>query len=46
LPIIAQSAYALEKEREQYKGKEFDDYITKPIKQAELKEKVLKYIHK
>jgi signal transduction histidine kinase len=44
LPIIAQSAYALEKEREKYSGKEFDDYITKPIKQSELKEKILKFL--
>jgi len=42
--IIAQSAYALEHEIEQYKGSCFDDYITKPIKEAELKQKVMKYL--
>jgi len=43
LPIIAQSAYALEKEIEKYSGV-FDDYIIKPIIEQELKDKVLKYL--
>lgn len=43
LPIIAQSAYALEHERAKYE-RIFDDYIIKPINEDELKQKVLKYI--
>jgi len=46
LPIIAQSAYALEHERQKYSGIEFDDYITKPMSEDELKQKVLKYLGK
>ncbi|MBI9066908.1 MAG: PAS domain S-box protein [Salinivirgaceae bacterium] len=42
LPIIAQSAYALENERAQYEGI-FDDYLTKPISEDALKQTVLKY---
>ena len=44
LIVIAQTAYALEHEKEKYKGI-FDEYITKPINQDELKQKVMKYIH-
>ncbi|MDA3912008.1 MAG: PAS domain S-box protein [Bacteroidales bacterium] len=44
-PIIAQSAYALEHEIEKYSGV-FDDYLTKPIKENDLKQKVMKYIEK
>ncbi len=40
LPVIAQSAYALEHEIEKYEGI-FDDYITKPINENELKNKLL-----
>jgi len=43
LPIIAQSAYALEHERAKYEGV-FDNYITKPLNEKDLKQKVLKYI--
>ena len=43
IPVIAQSAYALEHERAKYE-EVFDDYIKKPIKEDELKRKVLKYI--
>jgi len=43
LPIIAQSAYALEHERLKYEGV-FDDYITKPINKHELNQKIRKYI--
>lgn len=39
LPIIAQTAYALEKEIEVY-GKCFDEYITKPIDENELANKL------
>jgi len=45
LIIIAQSAYALEDEIKKYGGI-FDDYITKPIKESELKQKMMKYINK
>ena len=44
LPIIAQTAYALEQEIKKYKGKGFDDYITKPIQTNELIEKIQKFI--
>jgi PAS domain S-box-containing protein len=43
LPIIAQSAYALEHEIERY-SKFFDDYLTKPINKTNLKEKISKYL--
>ena len=45
IPIIAQSAYGLDFEIEEYKEK-FDDYLSKPIKSDLLKEIVLKYINK
>ncbi|OFX62166.1 MAG: hypothetical protein A2046_10070 [Bacteroidetes bacterium GWA2_30_7] len=44
LPIIAQSAYALQYEKEKYNGVAFDDYITKPIQEEDLKHKVMKYL--
>jgi PAS domain S-box-containing protein len=44
LPVIAQSAYALEHEREKYFGKCFDDYITKPIEADKLRLVVTKYL--
>ena len=43
LPIIAQTAYALEHERAKYNGVWFDDYITKPIDENDLKIKLEKY---
>lgn len=43
LPIIAQSAYALSNERENY-SEVFDDYLTKPILEEVLEEKITKYI--
>jgi CheY-like chemotaxis protein len=43
LPIVAQSAYALEHERKKY-GDIFDDYITKPIKAEILLKIVAKYV--
>jgi CheY-like chemotaxis protein len=39
VPIIAQTAYALDTEVEKY-SKAFDDYLTKPIKASELKAKI------
>jgi len=44
IPIIAQTAYALESEKEKYIGI-FDDYITKPIKPKELNEKLRLFIN-
>jgi len=43
LPIVAQSAYALEHDRVKYEGI-FDDYLTKPINENDLKQIVMKYI--
>jgi len=43
IPIIAQSAYALEYERAQYESY-FDDYLTKPINEHDLRKIVLKYL--
>ncbi len=43
LPIVAQSAYALEHERAKFDGI-FDDYLTKPINENDLKQMVMKYI--
>ncbi|MBN2663592.1 MAG: response regulator [Bacteroidales bacterium] len=45
IPIIAQTAYALEHEKAKYEGI-FDDYLTKPINENDLKQKVMKYINK
>ena len=45
LAIIAQSAYGLEQEIEKY-GEIFDDYVTKPIDEDDLKQKLMKYIVK
>jgi len=43
LPIVAQSAYALEHERAKFE-RIFDDYLTKPISEDDLKQMVMKYI--
>ena len=43
LPIIAQTAYALQSEVNKY-GKVFDDYIIKPISEAVFKNSVNKFI--
>jgi len=45
LPIIAQTAYGLQDEIKQYSGI-FDNYITKPIMEDELKDKVMRFIDK
>jgi len=44
LPIVAQSAYALDHERAKFEGI-FDDYLTKPINEKKLKQMVMKYIN-
>jgi len=46
LVIIGQSAYTLEQYIEKYCGNPFNDYITKPINETELKQKLMKYINK
>jgi CheY-like chemotaxis protein len=43
LPIIAQSAYALEYERQKY-GTTFNEYLNKPIEHAELVQKIRNFI--
>jgi PAS domain S-box-containing protein len=43
LPIVAQTAYALQHERAQFK-EIFNDYIVKPINEDDLKQIVMKYI--
>ena len=44
IPIIAQTAYAMESEKVNYLNT-FDDLISKPINRKELKEKMEKYMH-
>ncbi len=46
LPIIAQTAYAVEQEKENYNKLAFDDFVTKPINIEELKEKIIKMLSK
>ena len=46
IPIIAQSAYALEHEIVKYSGEAFNDYITKPIEENEFMSMVMKYLNK
>ena len=43
LPIIAQTAFALDEEKEKYSDT-FDDYIIKPIKAEELNKKIKRYL--
>lgn len=45
MPIIAQTAYALNQEIERY-GDVFDDYLSKPIKAQQLFQKVQNYFKK
>jgi len=44
LPIIAQTAYALESDMLRFNDNSFDDYLTKPINEDELKQKLSKYL--
>lgn len=46
LPIIAQTAYALESDRLRFNDNSFDDYLTKPLNEEELKQKLAKYLIK
>jgi PAS domain S-box-containing protein len=43
LPIIAQTVYALEREKEKFNS-DFDDYIIKPINSDEFRKKMERYI--
>ncbi len=43
LPVIAQTAYVLQIDREKYSGV-FDDYLAKPVNKSILKETVAKYM--
>lgn len=44
IPIIAQSAYAMEYEKERFVGSFFDEYVVKPINVNELKMKIRKFV--
>jgi PAS domain S-box-containing protein len=44
IPVIAQTAYALEQEKDQFLSRGFNDYIAKPIKKDELLEKINKIL--
>ncbi len=44
IPIVAQTAYALSDDLKKIKSKYFDDYITKPINQRLLMEKLRKFL--
>ncbi|MCF7832018.1 MAG: response regulator [Candidatus Marinimicrobia bacterium] len=45
LPIIAQTAYALDDERETILKDGFDDYLSKPIQRNEMQVILNKYLH-
>jgi len=44
IPIIAQTAYALMEDEEKMKSQGFDDYISKPMNQQDVIDKVKKYL--
>ncbi len=44
IPIIAQSAYAMEYEKERFVGSFFDEYVVKPINVNELKMKIWQFV--
>jgi PAS domain S-box-containing protein len=43
IPVIAQTAYALEEEIEKFKNEGFDDYLTKPIVAGTVKNLLIHY---
>jgi CheY-like chemotaxis protein len=43
IPVIAQTAYALESDKLKLLGRGFNDYLPKPIKKAELLQKILQF---
>jgi CheY-like chemotaxis protein len=45
LPIIAQSAYTFDQYKNIYNENVFDDYITKPIYENILKQKIVKWLN-
>lgn len=45
LPIIAQSAYTFDQYKDIYNDNVFDDYITKPIYENILKQKIVKWLN-
>ncbi len=44
IPIIVQSAYAFEKEKEKSFGAGCDDYLVKPIRKKDLTDKILQHL--
>jgi CheY-like chemotaxis protein len=45
LPVIAQTAFAMEGDRDKCLAAGCDDYITKPIKSEHLLPKIAQFIH-
>ena len=43
IPVIAQTAYALESDKQKLLGRGFNEYLSKPIKKAELLQKILQF---
>ena len=44
-PIIAMTAYSMEEDKDRFIGQGMDDYLAKPIKSAQLIEKVRQWTH-
>jgi CheY-like chemotaxis protein len=44
LPIIAQTAFSLQSEKEKALQAGCNDFITKPIREADLKKMLMKYL--
>jgi CheY-like chemotaxis protein len=45
VPVIAQTAYALDDEKQEFMKSGFNDYITKPLNRIELLSKVAQYLN-